>query len=152
MERVTFGSLMSNIVVIGLDGEIRTLEQGQLPKPGELIINEVSDTSELVIEQVTPQGSSINVTGDITALIEAIAAGQDPTQLGQEFETAAGEANGSSPQTTGNVARTGTELLASTNFETVGTEGAGFSTTQILTLLDIPLQLRHQLRQEFRFQ
>ncbi|MDG2687130.1 Calx-beta domain-containing protein, partial [Vibrio parahaemolyticus] len=29
------------------------------------------------------------------------------------------------------------ELLASTNFETVGTEGAGFSTTQILTLLDI---------------
>ncbi|WP_233352951.1 hypothetical protein, partial [Vibrio cholerae] len=38
--------------------------------------------------------------------------------------------------TTGNVARTGTELLASTNFETVGTEGAGFSTTQILTLLD----------------
>ncbi|RPB40347.1 hypothetical protein [Vibrio parahaemolyticus] len=137
MERVTFGSLMSNIVVIGLDGEIRTLEQGQLPKPGELIINEVSDTSELVIEQVTPQGSSINVTGDITALIEAIAAGQDPTQLGQEFETAAGEANGSSPQTTGNVARIGTELLASTNFETVGTEGAGFSTTQILTLLDI---------------
>ncbi|EHR0758886.1 calcium-binding protein [Vibrio parahaemolyticus] len=137
MERVTFGSLMSNIVVIGLDGEIRTLEQGQLPKPGELIINEVSDTSELVIEQVTPQGSSINVTGDITALIEAIAAGQDPTQLGQEFETTAGEANGSSPQTTGNVARTGTELLASTNFETVGTEGAGFSTTQILTLLDI---------------
>ncbi|HCH3991431.1 TPA: calcium-binding protein [Vibrio parahaemolyticus] len=137
MERVTFGSLMSNIVVIGLDGEIRTLEQGQLPKPGELIINEVSDTSELVIEQVTPQGSSINVTGDITALIEAIAAGQDPTQLGQEFETAAGEANGSSPQTTGDVARTGTELLASTNFETVGTEGAGFSTTQILTLLDI---------------
>ncbi|MCF9743306.1 calcium-binding protein [Vibrio parahaemolyticus] len=137
MERVTFGSLMSNIVVIGLDGEIRTLEQGQLPKPGELIINEVSDTSELVIEKVTPQGSSINVTGDITALIEAIAAGQDPTQLGQEFETAAGEANGSSPQTTGNVARTGTELLASTNFETVGTEGAGFSTTQILTLLDI---------------
>ncbi|WP_268809053.1 Calx-beta domain-containing protein [Vibrio parahaemolyticus] len=137
MERVTFGSLMSNIVVIGLDGEIRTLEQGQLPKPGELIINEVSDTSELVIEQVTTQGSSINVTGDITALIEAIAAGQDPTQLGQEFETAAGEANGSSPQTTGNVARTGTELLASTNFETVGTEGAGFSTTQILTLLDI---------------
>ncbi len=137
MERVTFGSLMSNIVVIGLDGEIRTLEQGQLPKPGELVINEVSDTSELVIEQVTPQGSSVNVTGDITALIEAIAAGQDPTQLGQEFETAAGEANGSSPQTTGNVARTGTELLASTNFETVGTEGAGFSTTQILTLLDI---------------
>ncbi|EJG0653606.1 calcium-binding protein [Vibrio parahaemolyticus] len=137
MERVTFGSLMSNIVVIGLDGEIRTLEQGQLPKSGELIINEVSDTSELVIEQVTSQGSSINVTGDITALIEAIAAGQDPTQLGQEFETAAGEANGSSPQTTGNVARTGTELLASTNFETVGTEGAGFSTTQILTLLDI---------------
>ncbi|WP_282574806.1 Calx-beta domain-containing protein [Vibrio parahaemolyticus] len=118
-------------------GKLEPSNKDSCLNQGELIINEVSDTSELVIEQVTPQGSSINVTGDITALIEAIAAGQDPTQLGQEFETAAGEANGSSPQTTGSVARTGTELLASTNFETVGTEGAGFSTTQILTLLDI---------------
>ncbi|WP_256936292.1 hypothetical protein [Vibrio diabolicus] len=101
MDRVTLSSLMGNIVVIGLDGEIRTLEEGQLPQPGELIIDEVSDTSELVIEQVTPQGSSINVTDDITALIEAIASGEDPTELGEEFDPAAGEGNGSSPQNTG---------------------------------------------------
>ena len=128
---------MGNIVVIGLDGEIRTLEEGQLPQPGELIIDEVSDTSELVIEQVTPQGSSINVTDDITALIEAIASGEDPTELGEEFEPAAGEGNGSSPQNTGAIDRTGAELLASTNFETVGTDGTGFSSTQVETLLDI---------------
>ncbi|EPP2131098.1 Calx-beta domain-containing protein [Vibrio alginolyticus] len=137
MERVTFSSLAGNIVVIGLDGEIRTLGQGQLPQPGELIIDEVSDTSELVIEQVTPQGSSINVTDDITALIEAIASGEDPTELGEEFEPAAGEGNGSSPQNTGAIDRTGAELLASTNFETVGTDGTGFSSTQVETLLDI---------------
>ncbi|HHX8334383.1 TPA: Calx-beta domain-containing protein [Vibrio diabolicus] len=137
MDRVTLSSLMGNIVVIGLDGEIRTLEEGQLPQPGELIIDEVSDTSELVIEQVTPQGSSINVTDDITALIEAIASGEDPTELGEEFEPAAGEGNGSSPQNTGAIARTGAELLASTNFETVGTDGTGFSSTQVETLLDI---------------
>ncbi|HHF3148238.1 TPA: Calx-beta domain-containing protein [Vibrio diabolicus] len=137
MDRVTLSSLMGNIVVIGLDGEIRTLEEGQLPQPGELIIDEVSDTSELVIEQVTPQGSSINVTDDITALIEAIASGEDPTELGEEFEPAAGEGNGSSPQNTGAIARTGAELLASTNFETVGTDETGFSSTQVETLLDI---------------
>ncbi|HHF0558233.1 TPA: Calx-beta domain-containing protein [Vibrio antiquarius] len=137
MDRVTLSSLMGNIVVIGLDGEIRTLEEGQLPQPGELIIDEVSDTSEFVIEQVTPQGSSINVTDDITALIEAIASGEDPTELGEEFDPAAGEGNGSSPQNTGAIDRTGAELLASTNFETVGTDGTGFSSTQVETLLDI---------------
>ncbi|ANQ12685.1 hypothetical protein BA890_07875 [Vibrio natriegens NBRC 15636 = ATCC 14048 = DSM 759] len=128
---------MGNIVVIGLDGNIRTLAKGESPKPGELIIEEVSDTSELVVEQVTPQGSSINVTDDITALIEAIGQGQDPTQLGEDFETAAGGVNGSSPQTTGAINRTGTEVLASTNFETVGINGTGFSSTQVQTLLDI---------------
>ncbi|ANQ21686.1 hypothetical protein BA893_08385 [Vibrio natriegens] len=128
---------MGNIVVIGLDGNIRTLAKGESPKPGELIIEEVSDTSELVVEQVTPQGSSINVTDDITALIEAIGQGQDPTQLGENFETAAGGVNGSSPQTTGAINRTGTEVLASTNFETVGINGTGFSSTQVQTLLDI---------------
>lgn len=98
MERVTLSSLMGSIVVIGLDGNIRTLAEGESPKPGELIIEEVSDTSELVVEQVTPQGSSINVTDDITALIEAVAQGQDPTQLGEDFATAAGGVNGSSPR------------------------------------------------------
>ncbi|WP_031782707.1 Calx-beta domain-containing protein, partial [Vibrio natriegens] len=137
MDRVTLSSLMGNIVVIGLDGNIRTLAKGESPKPGELIIEEVSDTSELVVEQVTPQGSSINVTDDITALIEAIGQGQDPTQLGEDFETAAGGVNGSSPQTTGAINRTGTEVLASTNFETVGINGTGFSSTQVQTLLDI---------------
>ncbi|PFG56202.1 putative secreted protein (type I secretion substrate) [Vibrio sp. ES.051] len=136
MDRLTLSSLMGNIVVIGLDGEIRILEEGQLPQPGELIIEEVSDTSELVIEQVTPQGSAINVTDDITALIEAIASGEDPTQLGEEFETAAGENIGSSPQTTGAVDRTGAESLASTNFETSGIDGIGLSSTQALSLLE----------------
>ncbi|MCV6038946.1 hypothetical protein OFP00_38280, partial [Escherichia coli] len=69
MDRVALSSLMSNVVVIGLDGNLRSLESGQLPQPGELIIEEVSDTSELIVQQVTPQGSSINVTDDVTALI-----------------------------------------------------------------------------------
>ncbi|MCR9419961.1 calcium-binding protein, partial [Vibrio alginolyticus] len=128
---------MSNVVVIGLDGNLRSLESGQLPQPGELIIEEVSDTSELIVQQVTPQGSSINVTDDVTALIEAIASGEDPTALGEDFEPAAGEESGSSPQNTGAIDRTGAELLASTNFETVGIDGIGLSTTQALSLLDL---------------
>ncbi|WP_052438072.1 Calx-beta domain-containing protein [Vibrio campbellii] len=135
MDRVAFSSLMSNIVVIGNNGAIKTLEPGQLPAPGELVITEISDTSELVFEQITPQGSSINVTDDITALIEAIAAGEDPAQVEGDFETAAGESSGSSPQTTGAVDRIGAESLASTDFETVGTSIA-LSETQELSLLD----------------
>ncbi|WP_052437524.1 Calx-beta domain-containing protein [Vibrio campbellii] len=135
MDRVAFSSLVSNIVVIGNNGEIKTLEPGQLPAPGELVITEISDTSELVFEQITPQGSSINVTDDITALIEAIAAGEDPAQVEGDFETAAGESSGSSPQTTGAVDRIGAESLASTDFETVGTSIA-LSETQELSLLD----------------
>ncbi|MEH0695622.1 Calx-beta domain-containing protein, partial [Vibrio alginolyticus] len=137
MDRVALSSLMSNVVVIGLDGNLRSLESGQLPQPGELIIEEISDTSELIVQQVTPQGSSINVTDDVTALIEAIASGEDPTALGEDFEPAAGEESGSSPQNTGAIDRTGAELLASTNFETVGIDGIGLSTTQALSLLDL---------------
>ncbi|HHX8370543.1 TPA: Calx-beta domain-containing protein, partial [Vibrio alginolyticus] len=137
MDRVALSSLMSNVVVIGLDGNLRSLESGQLPQPGELIIEEVSDVSELIVQQVTPQGSSINVTDDVTALIEAIASGEDPTALGEDFEPAAGEESGSSPQNTGAIDRTGAELLASTNFETVGIDGIGLSTTQALSLLDL---------------
>lgn len=111
MDRVTFSSLASNIVVIGIDGEIRTLEPGQVPASGELVITEVSDTSQLNFEQIAPDGSSINVTDDITALIEAIAAGEDPAQLEGDFEPAAGESDGSSPQSTGAIDRTGAEYL-----------------------------------------
>ncbi|WP_316932966.1 Calx-beta domain-containing protein, partial [Vibrio harveyi] len=135
MDRVTFSSLASNIVVIGIDGEIRTLEPGQVPASGELVITEVSDTSQLNFEQIAPDGSSINVTDDITALIEAIAAGEDPAQLEGEFEPAAGESDGSSPQSTGAIDRTGAEALASTDFETVGT-AIPLSETQELSLLE----------------
>ncbi|BFN31325.1 hypothetical protein VHTUMSATKI_15200 [Vibrio harveyi] len=135
MDRVTFSSLASNIVVIGIDGEIRTLEPDQPPASGELVITEVSDTSQLNFEQIAPDGSSINVTDDITALIEAIAAGEDPAQLEGDFEPAAGESDGSSPQSTGAIDRTGAEALASTDFETVGT-AIPLSETQELSLLE----------------
>ncbi len=135
MDRAAFGSLASNIVVIGIDGEIKTLKPDQLPAPGELIITEVSDTSQLNFEQVAPDGSSINVSDDITALIEAIAAGADPAQVEGDFEPAAGESDGSSPQSTGAIDRTGAESLASTDFETVGTL-IPLSQSQELSLLE----------------
>ena len=135
MDRVTFSSLASNIVVIGIDGEIRTLEPGQVPASGELVITEVSDISQLNFEQIAPDGSSINVTDDITALIEAIAAGEAPAQLAGDFEPAAGESDGSSPQSTGAIDRTGAEALANTDFETVGT-AIPLSETQELSLLE----------------
>ncbi|MDK9757300.1 VWA domain-containing protein [Vibrio sp. D173a] len=135
MDRVTFSSLASNIVVIGIDGEIRALEPGQVPASGELVITEVSDISQLNFEQIAPDGSSINVTDDITALIEAIAAGEDPAQLEGDFEPAAGESDGSSPQSTGAIDRTGAEALANTDFETVGTV-IPLSETQELSLLE----------------
>ncbi|WP_164833040.1 hypothetical protein [Vibrio mytili] len=46
MDRVMLSSFAGNIVVIGLDGNIRTLEEGEQPRPGELVIEEISDTSD----------------------------------------------------------------------------------------------------------
>ncbi|HIF5543053.1 TPA: tandem-95 repeat protein [Vibrio parahaemolyticus] len=87
--------------------------------------------------QLTQEQGSKDVTDDVLQIISAIEQGQDPSAVDEEFAPAAGENGGSSLQTSATIVRDGTELLASTSFETVGIESLGLSQTQVLALNDL---------------
>ncbi|EOK5607964.1 tandem-95 repeat protein [Vibrio parahaemolyticus] len=87
--------------------------------------------------QLTQEQGSKDVTDDVLQIISAIEQGQDPSAIDEEFAPAAGENGGSSLQTSATIVRDGTELLASTSFETIGIESLGLSQTQVLALNDL---------------
>ncbi|WP_256931405.1 cadherin-like domain-containing protein, partial [Vibrio parahaemolyticus] len=87
--------------------------------------------------QLTQEQGSKDVTDDVLQIISAIEQGQDPSAVDEEFAPAAGENGGSSLQTSATIVRDGTELLASTSFETIGIESLGLSQTQVLALNDL---------------
>ncbi|MFH0271104.1 Calx-beta domain-containing protein [Vibrio jasicida] len=138
MNNATLRSLLGQTVVIGLDGNLRELEQGEAPAQGEVLVSDLSNESTPNVRIVTQESQEpIEITDDVARVAEAIAQGDDPTLLGTEFEPAAGESDGSSPQASGVIDRTGAESLAATDFETVGLASLGLSQTQILTLLEL---------------
>uniref|UniRef100_UPI0005ED975C beta strand repeat-containing protein n=1 Tax=Vibrio hyugaensis TaxID=1534743 RepID=UPI0005ED975C len=138
MNNATLRSLLGQTVVIGLDGNLRELEQGEAPAQGEVLVSDLSNKSTPNVRIVTQESQEpVEITDDVARVVEAIAQGDDPTQLGTEFEPAAGESDGSSPQASGVIDRTGAESLAATDFETVGLASLGLSETQILTLLEL---------------
>ncbi|HIF5952620.1 TPA: tandem-95 repeat protein [Vibrio parahaemolyticus] len=87
--------------------------------------------------QLTQEQGPKDVTDDVLQIISAIEQGQDPSAVDEEFAPAAGENGGSSLQTSATIVRDGTELLASTSFETIGIESLGLSQTQVLALNDL---------------
>ncbi|EQL91274.1 hypothetical protein D035_3680 [Vibrio parahaemolyticus VP250] len=121
-------------VVIGLDGQIKAFASKENLLPGEVVV-------ELVEGKIQPQHVYIADTGGeaqtdstdkLAKILEAIEKGQDPSELGDEYATEAGEVTGSSLTASGTVERTGAEVLASTFFET-----AGVTTEQSTTLFNI---------------
>ncbi|ELP5728854.1 Ig-like domain-containing protein, partial [Vibrio vulnificus] len=124
------------IVVLGLDGQIKILAPGQKIAPGELVIETLEETDVTQIRIGTENGEK-NITDDIQQIFAALEQGQDPTQLGDEFAAAAGEAGGSSLVAGVSVSRTGAELLASTDFSTQGLQALGLSEAQSLSLFDL---------------
>ncbi|CAH1594373.1 tandem-95 repeat protein [Vibrio owensii] len=141
MDRTSLVSLGGQIVVIGLDGQLKTLAQNEQPLPGELIVARTEAEPEKLQVQVAREGGVQDVTDDVAQIIDALQDGQDPTLLNEEFAPAAGESNGSSLQASGTVERTAAELLADTVFETTGLAALGFSETQSLTLAELYLNL-----------
>ncbi|TMX35822.1 hypothetical protein DA096_13790 [Vibrio rotiferianus] len=137
MGQVNLRALFGATVVIGLDGNIKQLKSGEYPLPGELVIQELSQPRNVAVERVVSDGSRQDITSDVQQVIEAIAQGIDPTELGEEFNPAAGEGVGSSPQVTGAIDRTGAESLAATLFETNASGFGVLSNTQILSLLEL---------------
>ncbi|WP_302471116.1 tandem-95 repeat protein [Vibrio antiquarius] len=136
MDRTALVSLGNQVVVIGLDGELRVLTEGQQPLPGEVVVA-TTDAAPLNLNiQLTEEQGSKDISDDVARIIGAIEQGQDPSIVDEELAPAAGENNGSSLQNSATIARDGTEVLASTNFETIGLESLGLSETQALTLND----------------
>ncbi|EHR0918954.1 tandem-95 repeat protein [Vibrio parahaemolyticus] len=137
MDRTALVSLGNQVVVIGLDGKLRVLTEGQQPLPREVVVTS-TDVGPLDLNvQLTQEQGSKDVTDDVLQIISAIEQGQDPSAVDEEFAPAAGENGGSSLQTSATIVRDGTELLASTSFETIGIESLGLSQTQVLALNDL---------------
>ncbi|ASI96467.1 beta strand repeat-containing protein [Vibrio rotiferianus] len=137
MGQIDLRTLLGMTVVIGLDGNIKQLENGESPLSGELVIQELSQPNDVTIQRVGRDGTTQDITSDVQQVFEAIAQGLDPAELGEEFNPAAGEGLGSSPQVTGAIDRTGAESLAATLFETNASGFGVLSNTQILSLLEL---------------
>ncbi|MGR5060702.1 Calx-beta domain-containing protein [Vibrio rotiferianus] len=137
MGQIDLRTLLGTTVVIGLDGNIKQLENGESPLSGELVIQELSQPNDVTIQRVGRDGATQDITSDVQQVFEAIAQGLDPAELGEEFNPAAGEGLGSSPQVTGAIDRTGAESLAATLFETNASGFGVLSNTQILSLLEL---------------
>jgi len=138
--------LASTTVVIDINGEIRELVPGEVPGPGEVIVvvgqGATAATEPQIEAQLVGDGGenfNLDLDNEIASIIEQIEEGVDPTQ-NEDFATAAGGQNGSSPTGTGDIERTGAETLAETQFDTSGLESQGLSETQSLTLLDLVAQ------------
>ncbi|ROO76858.1 VCBS domain-containing protein [Vibrio crassostreae] len=133
--------LVSGSVVLDAQGQVRRLSPGEQPSASDVIIS--FDTSEESVPSVSArfvdnQGQqNVLDTDDAIAQVQrAIEEGFDPTELGDEFDTAAGE-EGSSLTNSGRIERTGAETQAATNFETEGFESQGLSETQSIAFFDI---------------
>ncbi|OQQ10396.1 cell surface protein [Vibrio splendidus] len=133
--------LASGSVVLDAQGQVRRLSPGEQPAASDVIIS--FDTSEESLPSVSArfvdnqgQQNLLNTDDAIAQVQRAIEEGFDPTELGDEFDTAAGE-EGSSLTNSGRIERTGAETQAATNFETDGFESQGLSETQSLALFDI---------------
>ncbi|MFS1861673.1 VCBS domain-containing protein [Vibrio lentus] len=133
--------LANGSVVLNAQGQVKRLSPGEQPAASDVVIS--FDTSEASVPSVSArfvdnQGQqNVLDTDDAIAQVQrAIEEGFDPTELGDEFDTAAGE-QGSSLTNSGRIERTGAETQAATNFETDGLESQGLSETQSIALFDI---------------
>ncbi|MEZ8781002.1 VCBS domain-containing protein [Vibrio splendidus] len=133
--------LASGSVVLDTQGQVRRLSPGEQPAASDVIIS--FDTSEENVPSVSArfvdnqgQQNALDTDDAIAQVQRAIEEGFDPTELGDEFDTAAGE-EGSSLTNSGRIERTGAETQAATNFETDGFESQGLSETQSIALFDI---------------
>ncbi|MFL7027552.1 Ig-like domain-containing protein, partial [Vibrio cyclitrophicus] len=125
-------------IVVSVDGTIKVLEDGQPLQAGDVILESQSENSEspISVKRFSPEdGGEVELDQDIANIFAALEEGQDPTVLGEEFATAAGE-SGSSLVSSGTIERDGEETIPGTEFVTTGFEALGMSRTQSLSLLD----------------
>ena len=130
----------NNIIVIDINGNIKTITDYSELLPGEVVLTKGDDPilSDVAIkaEIVDENGdiNPLNIDDEIAQIFGQLESGQDPTQLGDEFAPAAGQAQGSSAAPMTVIERDGTETIASTSFDTTGLEAQGLSETQSLAI------------------
>ncbi|TFH89931.1 Ig-like domain-containing protein, partial [Vibrio ouci] len=131
-------------LVIDVNGDVRILLDGEQPSPGEVVLNSDgtsgAGSSDVQVGLVDLSGAAQDITLEVEDIFAALEGGQDPTQLGDDFATAAGGEGGSSLTGTGTIERDGSETLAETNFDTDGFESLGLSETQSITLIELEQQ------------
>ncbi|MEZ8783627.1 Ig-like domain-containing protein, partial [Vibrio splendidus] len=124
-------------IVISVDGTIKVLEEGQPLQVGDVVLESQNGSNEPQVsaKRFSSEEGEIELDQDIANIFAALEEGQDPTELGEEFATAAGQ-NGSSLASSGTIERDGEETIPGTEFVTTGFESLGMSRTQSLSLLD----------------
>ncbi|WP_157367480.1 Ig-like domain-containing protein, partial [Vibrio coralliirubri] len=124
-------------IVISVDGTVRVLEDGEPLQAGDVTLESQNTPNEpqVSVKRFSPEDGEVELDQDIANIFAALEEGQDPTELGDEFATAAGQ-NGSSLATSGTVERDGEETTPGTEFITTGFEALGMSRTQSLSLLE----------------
>ncbi|MEZ9659795.1 Ig-like domain-containing protein, partial [Vibrio sp. 10N.261.52.F3] len=124
-------------IVISVDGTVRVLEEGEPLQAGDVTLESQNGPNEpqVSVKRFSPEDGEVELDQDIANIFAALEEGEDPTELGDEFATAAGQ-NGSSLATSGTVERDGEETIPATEFITTGFEALGMSRTQSLSLLE----------------
>ena len=124
-------------IVISVDGTVRVLEEGDPLQAGDVTLESQNEPNEpqVSVKRFSPEDGEVELDQDIANIFAALEEGEDPTELGDEFATAAGQ-NGSSLATSGTVERDGEETIPGTEFITTGFEALGMSRTQSLSLLE----------------
>ncbi|MDD1827853.1 Ig-like domain-containing protein, partial [Photobacterium sp. ZSDE20] len=125
-------------IVISVDGTIKILDEGQPLQAGDVVLESSNESNnpQVSVKRFSPEeGGEVELDQDIANIFAALEEGEDPTELGEEFATAAGQ-NGSSLSTSGTIERDGEETIPGTEFVTTGFEALGMSRTQSLSLLD----------------
>ncbi|UWZ96982.1 tandem-95 repeat protein [Vibrio splendidus] len=124
-------------IVISVDGTVRVLEVGEPLQAGDVTLESQNEPNEpqVSVKRFSPEDGEVELDQDIANIFAALEEGEDPTELGDEFATAAGQ-NGSSLATSGTVERDGEETIPGTEFITTGFEALGMSRTQSLSLLE----------------
>ncbi|NOH85831.1 rTX toxin, partial [Vibrio sp. 03-59-1] len=113
-------SATDKYVVIGKDGHIKVVESKDNLLPGEIVVETLKSGSLALNTSVESGDTNSDIPLVVEDIVKAVAQGDDPTELGEEYATAAGEQLGSSLTSSGTIERSGAELLASTFFETAG--------------------------------
>ncbi|MEZ8382581.1 VCBS domain-containing protein, partial [Vibrio splendidus] len=124
-------------IVISVDGTVRVLEDGEPLQAGDVTLESQNTPNEpqVSVKRFSPEDGEVELDQDIANIFAALEEGEDPTELGDEFATAAGQ-NGSSLANSGTVERDGEETIPGTEFITTGFEALGLSRTQSLSLLE----------------